>query len=224
MEDSLSLCLNIEMQNDNQNDQFQQSQISPNPNYDFILNPPSGPKKILNLSSLKSKILTICAGLLILIIVFVVFENLISTPIFSSTDFLAVLRDQQEILHVISTDTTTNQEIGLLSSTNKNLVASTNLVISSDQQNTLSYLKNNGVVFPLATISLGINPSLDNQINSSINSNNYNQTLDQVLANLFSTYDRDLKLTYNSEHGSKGKALLKSEYKNIYLLNKGLNA
>ena len=237
------------MQNDNQNNQYFQPQQnlgpqpapspqpsqnpnqipqptpspqpSQNPNYDFILNPT--PKNKSKFDIPKSKILIVGIGALILIIIFVVIKNLVSSPIFSSNDFLAVLKDQQEIIHLVSTDTTTNQEIGLLTSQNQNLIATTNLVISSDQQSTINYLKSNAVSFSPTSINLGINTSLDNQINSSINSNTYNQTLDQVLSSLFSSYTNDLKIAYNSEHGPKGKALLKNEYKNVYLLNKSLN-
>lgn len=213
------------MQNDNQNNQFPQTQppeTYSSQNYDFILNPPT--KNKMNLDFSKSKLLVISVGILILIILFVIFKSLFSSSVFSKADFLTVVQDQQNIIHVISSDTTTNQEVGLLTPQNQDSVATINLVISSDQQNTLNYLKNNGTVFPLATINLGINTSLDNQINNSINANNYNSTLDQILTNLLSTYSKDLKLAYSSEHGPKGKALLKAEYKDAYLLNKNLNS
>lgn len=213
------------MQNDNQNNQFpptQPPETYSNQNYDFILNPST--KNKMNFDFSKSKLLVISMGILILIILFVIFKSLFSNSVFSKADFLTVVQDQQNIIHVISSDTTTNQEIGLLTPQNQNSVATINLVISSDQQNTLNYLKNNGTVFPLTTINLGINTSLDNQINNSINANNYNSTLDQILTNLLSTYSKDLKLAYSSEHGPKGKALLKTEYKDAYLLNKSLNS
>ncbi len=213
------------MQNDNQNNQFPQTQPNEtyyNQDYDFILNPPTKNKMNLNFS--KSRLLVISVGILILIILFVLFQSLFSSSVFSKSAFLKVVQDQQNIISFISSNTNTNQEIGLLTAQNKNTVATISLVITSDQQNTLSYLKNNGVTFSPATINLGINTSLNNQINNSINADNYNSTLDQILTNLLSTYDQDLKLAYNSERGPKGKALLRTENKDVYLLNKGLNS
>ncbi len=211
------------MQNDNPYNQPDQSQVAPDLDYDFILNPNTPKKRLFNFNSSKSQVLVIAVSLLLLIIVFIVLKNLLSSPVFSSSDFLAVLRDQQSIMHVISLDTTTNQEVGLLSNSNKNLVATTALVITSDNQNTLNYLKNNGVTFSPSTLNLGINPALDNQINSSLNANDYNQTLDQVLSELFTNYVNDLKITYRSERGPKGKALLKTAYHDVYLLDKSLS-
>lgn len=200
---------------------------APNPNldYSFITNPSPIKSKRFNLngSSMKTKILVIIGSLVILWILFAIIGSLLANPIYNTTDFTNVLQNQAELIHIFSVDTSTPQELSSLTPTNQGLVNSALLVFTSDQNRTLAYLKSNGTIINPIVLTQGINSSYDTQLNNSLQTNEFNQVFDQIVKAQLNQYAKTLDQTYASTKGPKGKAMLKSEYSNVNLINKQIN-
>ena len=196
-----------------------------NLDYSFITNPSSTKPKRFNLngSSMKIKILVIIGGVIILWILFSVISSLLANPIYNTADFTSVLQNQAELIHIFSVDTSTTQELSSLTPTNQGLVNSALLVFTSDQNRTLAYLKSNGTVINPILLTQGINPSYDTELTNSLQTNEFNQVFDQIVKAQLNQYAKILNQTYTSTKGPKGKAMLRSEYSNVNLINKQIN-
>ena len=162
-------------------------------------------------------------SLLILLIVFIVIKNIFTTSAFNKADYIAVVQQQEQINTILTKDLQTDTKNANLTTANSNFAVTAQLAIASDQTRVLAYLKSNHIKVSNSEISDKLNKSVCNQLSSSLTTNNFNQTFDQVMQNELTTYAKDLTIAYNSSHGVKGRALLKSEYSGIELLYKQIS-
>lgn len=195
---------------------FQPNQPTPtvSPDYGFIMEPAKPPRGgLLNNSSMAVRIAVILGGLLLLLVLFVIFKNLLSSkPKLDS--YVTVAQDQQELIH-LSTNSAQQQD---LSTNNQNLASTAQLSLSSGQAQVVKYLANNGLKAPAKTLGLKVSKSLDQQLVSAEAAGTYNQTFQSIMKNQLNTYMNDMKLAYNQNKGKKGRALLNNQYTQATLL------
>lgn len=194
--------------------------------YDFILSPQSQSKRKITMpgKSPLSRVIVVVVALIVFIILFNVIKGFIVTPPFSKQAYLAVIQQQSEILHILNSDITANQVQTSLSNSNINFVASTQVVISSAQGQTLSYLAKNKYKIGTKSVALVIQPSIDTQLTNSLQTNSFSQVFSQVMQNQLQTYEQKLTDAYKTSTGAKGKAMLKAQYQDAQLLLKQLNS
>src|SRR5579884_2289586 len=117
------------------------SQPSPQPqSYDFILNPQKPPRRPLfsGSASLPVRIAIVVGGLLILLIIFTIFKNLLAgKPKLDS--MVTVAQDQQEMIHLSAN----NNQLQNLSTASQDLAATAQLSLNSAQDQLITYMQNN---------------------------------------------------------------------------------
>ncbi len=208
------------------NQPYPQPQESPSPHpaaYDFIINPapPSAHTKYLPglppANTLTIRVAYIAGGLLILLILFVIAKGIIvGKPKLDS--FVSVAQDQQELIHLTSnTGSRSSSALQRLSTGNRNLAATIQVAITSNNAQTIKYLTSNHYKVSPKVLNLKVSSSLDTQLSNAQTAGTYNQVFQQILASELNTYSADLSSAYNSA-GKKGKPLLSSEYKQAQLL------
>ncbi|HEX4774533.1 MAG TPA: hypothetical protein VH234_03370 [Candidatus Saccharimonadales bacterium] len=195
----------------------------PHPNYDFIVNPPAAPKKPLapllsgSTSTIKRAGIFVI-GLLVLIIIVAVFKNLLAGhPKLDS--MVTVAQDQQELIHIA---TNANQQQNLAGA-DQNLMATVQLSVNSAQSQIMTYFSSNNFKVTAKTLNLGVKGSIDQQLTNAATAGTYDQTLQDVMKSQLNSYLGNLQQAYNHITGSKGRALLKSDYHQAQLLQNELN-
>jgi len=193
------------------------------PGYDFIINPPKPARRAWRLpsgSSLASRALILSGGLLVLIIALIIIKNLIAgSP--SWLPFVAVVQDQQELIHLASNAGTSQSQA--LSIADQNVAATVSLSVTSSQTSLSTYLANNNYKLGTKTLNLKVSASLDMQLTNAVAAGTYDQTFQQIIQTQLNNYANDLKLAYKGA-GTKGRVLLNSDYQQVLLLNKQLSA
>lgn len=197
----------------------QQTPPSHPASYDFIMNPAAPPKKPLlpSGSNLAVRIGLVAGGLLVLLILFSIVKSLVvQSP--DLTGFVVIAQDQQELIHLVS-NTASNGQSGL-SSNNKNLAATAQLSLSSNQSRVLQYLAANHKKVRSKDLNLKLSSTLDNQLANAQTAGTYDSTFQSIIASQLKTYISDLSSTYRSSSAKqqKGRALLKSLYAQASLL------
>jgi hypothetical protein len=183
--------------------------------YTFITEP-AAPKQGFRLpggGSLVMRAAFAAGGLLVLIILFSVIKNLVVGPS-KFTAFLPVAQDQQQIAHL--TKAASQQQS--LPVTTENFIATAQLTVPSNQSGLLQYLANNHYKVNPKSLVLKVNPSLDTQLTAAAANTTYDETFRTIMAAQLNTYINDLKHTYAQTTGTKGRALLSSDYDQAQLL------
>jgi len=207
------------------NNPYQQPAPTPQPSgYDFITNPAPEPKRGPNLlpsnASAPMRVAIVVGGLLVLLILFLIIKGVLSGG--GNTDALInVAQDQQEIIHV-TTNATGNTQTGL-STTNQNFAVTAQASLTSDQQQLITYLANNGHKVKDKTLSLKISADLDQQLQTAATNSTYDSTFKQTMQNLLSDYQQALRTAYQQTTGPKGRALLSDQFNASKLLLQQLN-
>jgi enamine deaminase RidA (YjgF/YER057c/UK114 family) len=192
------------------------------PGYDFIINPKKPSRAAWQLpsgSSSATRTAIFCGGLLALFIVFVIAKGLLFGSN-SLTPFVAVVQDQQELIHLTTANSQPQNSLSML---DQNLAATVNLSVGSSQLSLVNYLSANSFKVSSGQLSLKVSASLDNQLTAAITAGTYDQTFQQIMQTELATYSNDLRLAYKSA-GPKGKALLQNEYSQLVLIDKQLSA
>jgi hypothetical protein len=189
------------------------------PNYDFIVNPnqPVHNRSVGGPSSMIGRILVVGGGLIVLIIAFVIIKGLLSGG-GNAAAMLGVVQDQQELIHLAS-GAAMQQTI---STTNKNFAITTQLAITSEQTQLLTYLAAQHQKISMTQQSLKISSATDTELTNSLAASTYDQTFQQVLQSELTNYGSALKLAYKQTSGPKGRKLLTDEYKTASLLQQQL--
>jgi hypothetical protein len=198
--------------------------VAPPPEpYAFITNPQS-PKQpslsllsLLNGKSIMARIAVLGGGLVVLLVLFTVVKGLFAGS-FNLTSFLAVLQDQQELIH-LTTSSPGNQS---LSAPYQNFVATTQVTVTSAQGQLSEYLFNNKQKIKPQELYLKVNPITDTQLTNAVASNTYTSTFQQIMSSQLNTYVNDLHQAYLKTSGKKGRAQLTSDFSQALLLDKQL--
>lgn len=186
--------------------------------YQFITNPKlpraqSPVSKLLNNAALPVRIGIMAGGLLVLFVLFMIFKGLLSSsPDF--TPFVAVVQEQQELLHVIASSD--NQQANLPLNI-QNLSSTMEVSLSSSQAQTIQYLTTNKKKINAKELNLKVSATTDAQLKSAQQAATYSQTYTDVLEAQLNSYASTLAQAYNKATGPKGRALLKDSYRQVQL-------
>lgn len=200
-------------------------QPAPQPSgYDFITNPAPAPKRGPNLlpsnASAPVRIAIVVGGLFILLILFLIIKGILSggggTPA-----LISVAQEQQEIIH-LATNATGNTQTGL-STTNENFAVTAQASLTSAQQQLITYLANNNHKVKAKALSLKIDASLDQELQTAATNSTYDSTFKQAMQNQLAAYQQALRAAYKQTAGPKGRALLSNQFNASQLLLQQLN-
>lgn len=197
----------------NNSQQPQYSQQS-TPNYDFIINPEQKPKpKLFEGTKLPVKIAIVGGAIIVLLIVFSILRSIIAGPSVGDK-FLSVAQDQQQIISIV---TAANEQQGL-TNVNTNSAITTQLGITTDQSDTLTYMAKNGKKVDGKVLSATLNSNVTAQLEASAAAGTYNETYKTVMSQELNAYMNNMAQLYKQIDGKNGKALLDSNYKSAKLL------
>lgn len=188
---------------------------TPKPNYDFIMNPASPPKRSLfgGGNSLKSRIFIIAGGALLLIIVASVGMSILrgGGSVDKST-MLSVIQDQTELkrLSQLGVESGVTQPV-------KNFSITSQLTMASDQATLLDYLKKQKYVPNPKTFGLKRDAAVTKQLEAAKSSSTFDTAYTDIMKEALSSYQKDLTTAYQSA-GPNGKKILNNAYSNVDLL------
>jgi hypothetical protein len=198
---------------------------TPDQPYDFIMDAPKTPgngSPLPQLNSTPKRAALFVGGLFVLLILFLIIKSLLSGTS-NFTLLVGVAQDQQEILHLTSTVTNASQQQNL-SAADQNFAATTSASIGSSQTTLATYMAANKHKLNPKTLNLKVSKALDDQLVTAQANGTYDQTFQQILKGRLTSYSSDLSQAYQKTKGSKGRALLASDYSQAKLLLKQLAA
>jgi hypothetical protein len=194
----------------------QQPGVSPNGQYDFIVNP-TGYRQTSNWllqAPLKTRLLVFGGGVFGLLLIIWIFIALLSAGGNANVQNLTTLAQEQAELARISFAATQNATSG----TAKNLASTVRLSIDSDEQLFVQYLGNLNAAPSSDTLAQGANPQTDVQLTNAQTSGTYDQTYTTIVTQQLTTYASDLKKTFNSMSDANERQLLSGAYQHAQLL------
>lgn len=182
--------------------------------YNFIFNPSAAPKKSLfgGGNSTTQRLLVVAAGLVVLLIAAIVFANVLGGGS-NTTSFLTIAQEQNELIRVANVGAPQIQ-----SAAAKNFVTTTQLALTSDQQQLLAYMGQNGAKVNPKQLVLAQNSMTDKQLSAAQSVGNYDSTLVGILQTQLKDYSSELQRTYKQAKGPVGRQLLSDEYDHAQLL------
>jgi hypothetical protein len=194
--------------------------------YAFITDPQNIASSAPNPLSLKGKsmrkrIAIVGGGLVVLLIVLNILKGLLAGS-FPLQPFVAVVQDQQELMHLTSTSAQAQPGQSTLPPAYLNFITTTQLSVTSSQSQLLTYLVDNKQKVNPKEFDLKVSTSIDAQLANAVTSNTYASTFQQIMNSQLVTYASDLNQAYKQSSGVKGHALLRSDYKQAVLLIKQL--
>ncbi|MDL2341539.1 MAG: hypothetical protein QFB87_00465 [Patescibacteria group bacterium] len=188
---------------------------SPN-NYDFIVNPAAPPKRNpLAGGSTISRLVMAVVGLFVLLLLFVVARNLLTTDTSNLPALVRVANEQQELIHV-TTEATSGQQP--LSSANRNTAVTTNASLTTARSELLSYLATQHKKVDKKQLVYTNAKAVDAQLTAAASASTYDATLHQILKTQLDSYQLSLKQAYAKTTGPKGRELLNKQYDEAGLL------
>lgn len=187
-------------------------------NYDFIINPEQQPKKSMvpqlgGDSAFTKKLIFIIGGAVILIILMWIVGSMLGGGT-NTTELTKLVQRQQEVMRV-SAEGATSGDAAV-----RNAAANTTLSVTSQQQQWLVFLAQEGVELEQKQRELLENATTDSTL-ATARSNN---TFDSAFLNIMQTYLTDYAATIQTDYanatGEKERTLLSKHYDQIQLLLK----
>lgn len=185
--------------------------------YEFLSGGSAPQKTTSGPSSTLKRVLVVAIGLIILIVLFTVVKGLLSGGS-NKPQLLSVIQDQTVLIH-LSTDA---QEQKALSVMNKNFAITTQLSLSSERSQLLSYANKNGAKFKPKQVSLKLSLATDQKLAAASTASTYDSTFKEVMLAKLSLYKSDLKQAFAKTKGTNGRALLSKQYDSADLLSRQL--
>jgi hypothetical protein len=181
------------------------------PNYDFIMNPATPPRKSMfgGGSSMAMRILVVVGGLFILAIVAAVLIQVIGGGggKFNKDAMLSVAQDQTELARL--------GDRGLqdgVSQSVKNFAITTSLSIKTEQTVLLKYLAENGYKPKDKALLLKQSAATDTQLDEAKSSSTFDTAYTGIMKQSLQTYKQDLSTAYNGAKSDSAKSMLKARY------------
>lgn len=180
---------------------YQSQNSSGNP-YDFILNPEK-PKKLRKFgfggNNLFKTIAFILGGAFILMLIATVAANLLAPKTLKKEDVIGLAQTQQELIRV------SNEASGsAVQQATKNLAATVQYTITTQQQASLELLTTKGVKVEKKQLELKQNADTDQQLATATSTSTFDTVFTQIIENQLNSYASNLKQLY--EQGGAGKA------------------
>jgi uncharacterized protein with von Willebrand factor type A (vWA) domain len=159
------------------------------------------------------KALIIGVVLIILLVLFNTVRNLVMPgPDFSG--FVSVAQSQQEMNHVLEG---ASKQKGLSQSANEFIIIA-QLGMANDQKSVMNYLALQNIEVKPKELSAKIDTKLDAELAGASSPATYEETFRKAMKTQLTNYQKNLKSTYTSFEGEKGRAILDSSYNNSQLL------
>ncbi len=178
----------------------------PNPDFNFILNDNSPPKRGIGLPKLPKPAKVILFTLIGIIMIVIVLSALSSRSASNSQAYINVVARGQETLRVTSTFQQKLQDFQTQAT-----AATVSATITSDQAQITSYLAKNHVKISKVQLNADIDKTTDTSLQNAAQNNNLDAAYQNYLKTALVKYQSDLKLAYASA-GPAGKQLLKTSY------------
>ncbi|MBC7707846.1 hypothetical protein H7Y63_01340 [Polaromonas sp.] len=189
--------------------------------YDFIVNPSAPARRpLLAGKSTLGRVVIVLAGLFILFILFVIVRGLLSGGGGNKPALIKVASQQQEIITITKAAENGRQPI---SSTNRNIVVTTGVSITSAQSELLSYMKDQRIKVTKKQLIYPNASAVNAQLAAAVAASTYDPTLHDVLKAQLTDYQLALKQAYGKTSGTKGRELLNKQYDQATLLLKQLD-
>jgi hypothetical protein len=196
--------------------------------YAFITNPeqlapPPTLLSSLNGKSLKTRIIILGGGFIVLVIVYSILKGLLAGS-FDLQPYLAVTQDQQELIYLTAGPSKFQPNQADLPAGYQNFITTTQITLSSNQTQLLTYLAESKQKIKPQELYLRVSASVNNELASSVASNTYQATFQQVMTSELNIYTADLRAAYGKASSIQSHVLLSSDYKQALLLTKQLNS
>ena len=185
--------------------------------YDFILNGNQKPKKTLlpNAKTKKGRLLVVLGGAVgILILLFIVLSLVLSGG-GGTKDLLTIAQTQTEIARVSSDTSAKARNI-----TTRNFAATVRITVSSQQQQTVSYMTSHKQKVAPKKLILGMNPKTDESLKTAEAAGRYDQELLTILEKSLADYQLQLSQTYKATSSKSQKAMLQKFFEEVGALIK----
>ena len=186
--------------------------------FDFILNGAQKPKKTLlpTANSRKQRILVaVGGGLLFFAILAVLFAVIFSGGDGASKSLLAVAQTQTEITRVSDAGVKKSRD-----SVAQGLAETVFLAITTNQQQTVTYLKSQGVKADTNTLALGKSTKTDAALESAAQAGRYDDVLISTLKKMLADYKVQLTEAYKQAGSRSQQNLLKQLFNQAEALTK----
>lgn len=162
-----------------------------------------------------SRLVIVGAGLIILLILFVIVKNLLSSGNDNLPALINVVRQQQELVHIAKAASVSQQPI---STNSRNVAVTTELSMTSARSQILSYAVKQHYKIDAKQIIYPGAKAIDLQLANASAASTFDSTYRLVLKNQLLSYQTSLKQAYAKTTGTKGRELLNRQYDGAGLL------
>lgn len=198
-------------------DQFQQQSHSPvGGSYDFILNPQHPPKKkMFGFGGNSNFLLTIgliIGGALVCMVIVALVINLLGGSS-NKASFVSIAQTQQELVRVADQGAQS-----AVQQTTKNLAATIQYGITTQQKQTLAFLARAGETIKDPELRLKQNATTDQQLAAAKSTSTFDATFTQLAQKQLTDYANSLKQVHASAKNQTEKELLSTFYSQTQLI------
>ncbi len=185
--------------------------------YGFILNAPHPPKnKFIKPNSLRSRLLLVVGGGLVLIFLIVGISSFIHrTSKANTTALISLVAQQQEIIRIANLGVTGSSDFLIQSR-----AETAALSVGTQQTGLTKYLKARKVILTPLLLNSKLDPKTDADFKTATANNRFNDVFSQKLKDILTLYAQNIKKNYTNANGPVIKAQLNESYKSTVLLLK----
>ena len=189
--------------------------------YDFIVNPGVAPKRsrLPGGNSVLARSLLVLGGILVLLVIFIVVKNLLLVDSTNTPLLVAAVSQQQELIHLSSKAVLEPT----IEPTTKNFALTTQLTLTSQQQQLLAYLKGQGHKIAPKQLANQVSLATDQQLAAAASASTYDATFRQIMQTDLTTYKQTLQQAFAKTSGDAGRTLINKDYDSAQLLLQQLN-
>lgn len=193
--------------------------------YGFIMNPGKSPRRglgsLLGGGAPKQRLLLLGGAAVVGLIFIIIIASAVFGGNGNSAPYVKVAQDQTEIARVAGL--AVRQPSGVAQAT-QNFALTTQLSLTSDRQQLVSYLQKHGVKIGDKTLTALQNPQTDQQLTAALTTNSYDSIFLDLMKTDLGKYQAALKTAYASSTSTTTRQLLNDEYANTNLLLEQLAA
>ena len=190
----------------------------PNNPYHFILSPQQNAKKSLlpvpQPSSKKGRILTVCALLVVVFIVFSLVSSLLSSQGKASQEqMVSIAARQQELIRVstIGAQKAKSQEA-------KNLALTTQFTLTTDQIKLQATMLKSGIKLTSIQLNSRKNIKTDAQLIQADQTNQFDEVFSKTVTDELTSYQQAISTAFKQQKGPVTRALLTTEFNNAAII------
>lgn len=209
------LCLNTHM------DPYQQYPGAPAPGgnsnnpYEFILNPSQSPKKRFGFGggNFAMTLALIVGGAFIFMIIVALALNSMSPKTVSTADLISVTQTEEELIRVSE-----KGAAGATQQTTKNLAATIQFTMLTQQNRTLNFLAKNGTEVGPKDLKLKQNAITDQQLASAKTTSTFDITFSEIMQKELENYANTIKQLHSKATSKTERDLMGEYYEQAQLL------